>query len=59
MELLVENKEKYMDDYLFNLKFTVSSMGLKILCHVVWIWLLSLLWLKAFNMKCAKNNIRL
>ena len=34
MELLVEKKEKVMDNYLFNLKFTVSKTGLKILCHV-------------------------
>ena len=34
MELLMENKEKVMDNYLLNLKFTVSKAGLKILCHV-------------------------
>ena len=30
--LLMENKEKVMDGYLFNLKFTVSKTGLKMLC---------------------------
>ena len=34
MELLMEKKGKIMDNYLFNLKFTVSKTGLKILCHV-------------------------
>ena len=34
MELLIENKGKVMDNYLFNLKFTVSKTALKI-CHVV------------------------
>ena len=35
MELLMENKEIVMDNYLFNLKFTVSRecYGLKMLCH--------------------------
>ena len=33
-ELLMENKRKVIDDYLFDLKFTVSKTGLKILCHV-------------------------
>ena len=33
MELLLENKRKVMDDYLFNLKFTLSKTGLKMLCH--------------------------
>ena len=57
MELLMENKEKVMDDYLFNLKFTVPNTGLKILCHVVLIWFLSLLWLKAFGVEDEKNNL--
>ena len=34
MELLMEKKEKIMDNYLFNLKFIVSKTGLKTLCHV-------------------------
>ena len=34
MELLMENKGKVMDNYLFNLKFIVSKTGLKMLCHV-------------------------
>ena len=33
MELLLENKRKVMDDYLFNIKFTLSKTGLKMLCH--------------------------
>ena len=57
MELLMENKEKVMEDYLFNLKFTVSNTGQKILCHVVLIWFLSLLWLKAFGLEDEKNNL--
>ena len=28
------NKEKCMDNYLFNRKFTVSKTGLNMLCHV-------------------------
>ena len=28
------NKGKVIDDYLFNLKLTVSKSGLKMLCHV-------------------------
>ena len=35
MELLMENKEKVMDDYLFNLKFMMSKTRLKIFYHVV------------------------
>ena len=53
----MENKEKVMDDYLFNQKFTVSSTGLKLSCHVVLIWFLSLLWLKAFSVEDEKNNL--
>ena len=34
MEFLMENKGKVMDNYLFNLKFTISKTGLKMLCHV-------------------------
>ena len=37
MELLIEtikNKGKVIDNYLFNLKFTVSKKALKVLCHV-------------------------
>ena len=34
MELLIENKGKVMDNYLTNLKFTVSKTTLKILCHI-------------------------
>ena len=34
MELLIENEEKVKDNYLFNLKFTVSKTELKMLCHV-------------------------
>ena len=34
MELLMENKGKAMWNYLFNLKFTLSKTGLKMLCHV-------------------------
>ena len=34
MALLMENKGKAMDNYLFNLKLTVSKTGLKMLCHV-------------------------
>ena len=30
----MENKGKVIDDYLFNLKLTVSKSGLKMLCHV-------------------------
>ena len=30
MELLMENKGKVVDDFLLNLKFTVSKAGLKI-----------------------------
>ena len=30
----MENKGKFMDNYLFNRKFTVSKTGLKVLCHV-------------------------
>ena len=33
-ELLIENKGKVADNYLFNPKFTVSKTALKILCHV-------------------------
>ena len=33
-ELLMGNKGKVMDNYLFNRKFTVSKYGLKMLCHV-------------------------
>ena len=29
MELLMENKGKFIDKYLFNLKFTVAITGLK------------------------------
>ena len=36
MTLLMENKGKVMEDYLFNyIQFTVSKTGLKMLCHVV------------------------
>ena len=38
MELLMENKGKIMDNYLFNLRFTVSKTGLEMLCHVALIW---------------------
>ena len=31
----MENKEKVMDDCLFNLNFTMSKSGLKMVCHVV------------------------
>ena len=31
----MENKGKVKDNYLFNLKLTVSKAGLKMLCHVV------------------------
>ena len=31
MELLMENKGKIMNNYLFNLKFTVSKTGLNML----------------------------
>ena len=34
MELLMENKGKVMDNYSFNLKFTVPKTELTILCHV-------------------------
>ena len=34
-ELLMENRTKVIDDYLSNLKVTVSKAGLKMLCHVV------------------------
>ena len=34
MELLMENKAKVMDNYLRNLKITVSKTRLKMLCHV-------------------------
>ena len=34
-ELLMENRTKVIDDYLSNLKVTVSKAGLKVLCHVV------------------------
>ena len=34
-ELLMENRTKVIDDYLSNLKLTVSKAGLKMLCHVV------------------------
>ena len=34
MKLRMENKGKVMDNYLFNLKFTVSKTGLKMLCPV-------------------------
>ena len=30
----MENKGKFIDDYLFNQKFAVPKTGLKILCHV-------------------------
>ena len=30
----MENKREIMDNYLFNLKFTVSKTELKMLCHV-------------------------
>ena len=35
MELLMENKEKIMDDYLFVQKFVVSQTGLKMLYRTV------------------------
>ena len=38
MELLMEDKEKVMGDYLCNLKFTVSKTWLEMLCHVVFIF---------------------
>ena len=36
MELIMKNKEKVVDNYLFKLKFTVSRKcyGLKMWCHV-------------------------
>ena len=34
MELLMKNKGKVMDNYIFNLKFTVSKTRLKMLCRV-------------------------
>ena len=34
----MKNKEKVMDNYLFNRKFKVSKTGLKILGHVA-LWL--------------------
>ena len=34
MELLMEKEGKNIDNHLFNLKFTVSKSGLKMLCHV-------------------------
>ena len=34
MELLMKNKGKVMDNFLFNLKFTVLKSGLKMLCQV-------------------------
>ena len=37
MELLMEDKEKVMGDYLCNFKFTVSKTWLEMLCHVVFI----------------------
>ena len=43
MELLMEKKEKVMDNYFFNLKLTVSKTGLKILCHVASICTINLL----------------
>ena len=34
MKLLTENKRKVMNNYLFNLKFSGSKTGLRMLCHV-------------------------
>ena len=52
MELLTENKGKVMDNYLFNLKFTVSKTGLKMLCHVALIYTIYCI----TNMTCGMSG---
>ena len=50
MELLMENKEKVTDDYLFNLNFTVLNTGLKMLCPVIPV-------LGPFEVRCSYGEV--
>ena len=55
--MLWENKGKVMDNYLFNLKFTVSKAGLKMLCHVALICTIFCITDMICTVTCQENEV--
>ena len=57
MELLMENKAKVMDNYLCNLKLTVSKTRLKMLCHVALICTIYCMTDMIYAVVCKEINV--
>ena len=53
----MKNKGKVIDNYSFNLKFTVSKTGLKMLCHVALIYTIYCITDMIFTVACQEIEV--